>query len=445
MTGAFWVVVLLASVLCGAVFSTLANAVREASRGALEEVAVIRGRKRRVEPILEDQDGHATAVAMLRVACNLLASVASVFYVATLRGVESPRWPDVGIGLLAAALLVWVFGLAIPQSIARYAAEQTVYAWSGLLRAAYIALAPLRLISRFSDEVVRRLSGKPRESKAEEIETELLSVVEEAQQEGQFDEVEKSMIEAVVRFRNLTAKQVMTPRTEMEALELTDNLGAVTAYIRSCKHSRIPVYEESLDRIIGIFYIKDLLHWLAEGSRGGKPFDLPAILRPALFVPETKPVRELMAELLAKKVHIAIIADEFGGTAGLVTIEDIMEEIVGEIQDEYEQHADQKPEVLVHAASRSAEIDARAYIDDANEALAAINVELPKTEDYETVGGFVTVTLGRIPPVGEVLRHENVVIRVLEAEPTRVARVRLEVADLDEPRPANAEVKAAAE
>jgi CBS domain containing-hemolysin-like protein len=145
------------------------------------------------------------------------------------------------------------------------------------------------------------------------------------------------MIEAVVALRDKTVEQIMTPRTEIAAMEYTDDLGAVTGIIRKIGHSRIPVYKGSLDTIVGIFYVMDLMKWLAgSGVRAGsnKPFELQAILRPALFVPETKTVRELMKELLEKKLHIAMVADEYGGTAGLVTIEDIVEEVFGEIYDE---------------------------------------------------------------------------------------------------------------
>lgn len=238
------------------------------------------------------------------------------------------------------------------------------------------------------------------------------------------DDREQEMIEAVVTLRDKTVAQVMTPRTEIEAMELSNDLSTVTATIRSIGHSRIPVYEDNLDHIAGVFYVKDLMKWLAgEGSRTGKPFNLKALLRPAIFVPETKTVRELLPELLSKRVHIALVADEYGGTSGLVTIEDIIEEVFGDIQDEYENVEDQQTEVKIDTAKRSAEIDARAYISDVNDALLPLGLELPASEDYDTVGGFVTVTLGRIPGAGEAFHHDGMEIRVLEAEPTRVMKV----------------------
>ncbi len=252
------------------------------------------------------------------------------------------------------------------------------------------------------------------------------------------------MIGAIVRFKDTTVAQIMTPRTEIEAMELTNNLGAVVAQIRAGGHSRIPVYEHSLDHIVGIFYVKDLLRWLAgDGMRGGKSFDLKQIVRPAMFVPETKTVRELLGELIEKKVHVAMVADEYGGTSGLVSFEDIIEQIVGEIQDEYEQPKDAAPDIDVRAEARSAEVDARAYIKDTNEALRPLGVELPESEDYDTVAGFVTLALGTIPGVGQTLRERNFVITVLGAEPTRVTRVKIE--RVDAAPPAEDESRAGAE
>jgi putative hemolysin len=429
--GWFWIAV--AAMAVGALFSTLFHSRKDMARTTLEEIVVRRrnsGASRRVERILEDPNGHSTAVALPRIVCNMVFAVAVVFWVEAARGeLSSPTIFGIVIGIAAASIMVWIFGLVIPHSISMYAAEQTVYAWSWLIRASYIVQKPLNKIVELSDEVVRRLAGKTEESEAQEIEAELMSVIEEAQEEGQFDQVERDMIEAVVDFRSTTVEQIMTPRTEVEALELTNNLGEITRFISECRHSRIPVYEGSLDHVVGMFYIKDLMRWLAcDGSRGsGKPFELKSILRPALFVPESKTIRELLQDLVKKKVHVAMVADEYGGTAGLVTLEDIVEEIFGEIQDEYEQTEDDLPEVAVSTDTRTAEIDGRAYIHDSNDRLRELGVELPEGEEYDTVGGLVVTSLGRIPAAGETVRVGELLLTVVEAEPTRVARVRLEI------------------
>ena len=241
------------------------------------------------------------------------------------------------------------------------------------------------------------------------------------------------MLEAVVEFRSTSVEQIMTPRTEINALEYTDDLGEVQAFINEHGHSRHPVYSENLDHIEGMLYAKDLLKWIINHGNNGEPFVLSELLREPSFVPETKTVRELLTQLLADQVHIAIILDEYGGTSGLVTMEDIVEEIFGEIQDEYEEPEDATA-VVLDQSNKSAEIDARTEIDDANDELGAVGIELPESDDYDTVGGFINTLLGRIPEQGEEFDHESLRFEILEAEPTRVVRLRvLCVPDQDEP------------
>jgi putative hemolysin len=437
-----WTILLALWFAC--LFSALHIALVDLARASLEEIAAVRNRPRatrRIERILEDTAGHARAAAVARVAFDAVVVVGMVAQVAALRGHGAATAGDAAIGAAVGAALIWVFGVVVPMAIAWHAGERLVYACSLLLRVAHVAAVPLNAGAAWLNEAVRRLSGAPAGEQAEVLQAELLSVVEEGEREGQIDEAEKEMIEAVVEFRNLTAKQVMTPRTEIEAFEATDDLGAVTRIIRQIGHSRIPVYQESLDNVLGIFYVKDLMRWLAgesmpgqgnEARRPGQPFRLRSILRPALFVPETKPVRELLRELLQKKVHIAMVADEFGGTAGLVTIEDIVEEIIGDIKDEYEQPDEGRAMVEVKPDDHAAVVDARAYIDDVNDALAPLGWSLPDSDDYDTVGGFVITTLGRIPAQGESFRHDRAVVTVLEATATRVLKVRLEVRPAEE-------------
>lgn len=427
-----WLGISLAALAAGSVLSTLVQSLRDLTRSALEDIVAIRNNPRaaaRVAKILDDVEGHAAATALPRTMCNLIVAVALVFWVSAVKDQMTPELLDGVIGIIVASLLLWVFTAMLPASIARHAGEVTVYAWSPVLRLMHVLGRPLRLIAAVLDEVVRRLAGKTEQTEAQVLQEEILSVVEEAQEEGKFDETERDMIEAVVKFRDKTVAQVMTPRTEIAAIEVTGTLSEVTAAIRKIGHSRIPVFEGSLDHVVGIFYVKDLMRWLAgEGSRGGRTFEVRTVMRSAYFVPETKTVRELLSELLKKRVHIAMVADEYGGTAGLVTIEDIIEEVFGDIQDEYEIPESQSEEVKVNTERRSAEVDARTYITDANDELRALDVEIPESEDYDTVGGFVTVSLGRIPAAGELVSLPNLRVTVLAAEPTRVTRVRIEPA-----------------
>lgn len=447
MTADHWFLVALCATALSAFFATMQLALRDAARTRLDEMCLARhGRPatRRVRRILEDLNGHAMAVTMPRILFNLVAAVAFVEWAARVWGNDgvATAWTFIG-GLSLAAVLIWVFGLVLPLSIAAHAAERTVFVFNVPIRAAYGVSAPARGLAAFFDEVVRRLAGADDDHEADELEAELLSVVEEGKREGQFDEIDRDMIEAIVDMRGKTVEQIMTPRTEIEAMELTDNLGEVTAFLRESHHSRIPVCEGGLDHVVGVFYVKDLLRWLAgDGVKGdGRGFHLRSIVRPAIFVPETKTVRELLAELLSNRVHIAMVADEYGGTAGLVTMEDIIEEVFGEIQDEYEPQEEEPDDVCLDLAARSALIEARARIDDVNDELKPLGVEIPESEEYDTVGGFVMTVLGRIPAAGDRVRLEHGEVVVLEAEPTRVLRVRLEMSgDAESERAETAEV-----
>ncbi len=436
MTPGVWLWIAIVATICSGVLSTAYLCLRDTSRVKLEELAGLkrsRAVSARVRHILEDLGGHANSILLPRILSNLVVAVAAVLWLITrLSHADGPaRVPETigvlqpAIGVVISAISILIFGAVIPQSIANHVPESTVLAMSRPIRLIYAVMWPVRRIASFTDEVVRRLSGRTDADVAESAEEELLSVVDEVQRDGQIDESARDMIEAVVEFRSTTVEQVMTPRTEIEAIDITTNLGDLIRTVREIGHSRIPVYEDDLDHIVGIFYVKDLMRWLAGDHPPQHAFNFREILRPAIFVPETKTVRELLRELLAKKVHIAIVADEFGGTAGLVTIEDIVEEVFGEIQDEYEVGIDGPEPPSIDADARSADIDARTYIDDANDHLACIGVEFPESEDYDTVGGFVTVNLGRIPAKGELFNLADIEVEVIDAEPTRVARIRV--------------------
>lgn len=423
--------------------AALQMSLRWSGRGALEALADRSpkpGLRARIDAIVADLNGHAAAVALPRTIATLLVAVAAVFLVAAMKQADRPGVISVIVGTLGAGVLLWLLAVVVPQSVSSHAAERTVCRWSGVIRAVYVAVAPVRGAVNLLDEIVRRLAGESEIDEDEALEAGLRSVVEEG--EGRIDDNAREMIEAVVDFASTTVEQIMTPRTEVTSLEYTDDLDTVIAFLAAAGHSRVPICRENLDHVEGILYAKDLLHWLAsDEAKHDAPssFSLAKILRPANFVPETKTIRELLADLLANRVHIAMVADEYGGTSGLVTIEDIVEEVFGEIRDEYELEGEDDDSVDIDPERRVAIMEARTEIDEANDELEAIGLELPEHEDYDTVGGFVTVTLGRIPAAGEVLRHENIVLTVLEAEPTRVTKVRIEPVDNGAAEPENAE------
>lgn len=428
--GAPWIA--LGGVLASFLLASLYMALNTIARAPVEDLASRSGRSRRaarVSRVLDDTRAHARSVGLLQLVANLVTAVATVDWFRQMRDGALVNWWDVALGVLSSALVLWVFSVVLPMSVANHAGARLIYSRSFMLRAVERLLSPLHSVAGFIDEVVRRLAGVEKRAAEDQLEQEILHVIEEGQATGAIDEQERAMIESVVGFRDRTVAQIMTPRTQVEAMEQTNDLGQVIKLVRRLGHSRIPVYEGTLDHIIGIFYLKDLMHWLAgDGVKGtGKAFDLRAILRPPTFVPETKTVNALLKELLQKKVHIAVVLDEYGGTAGLVTIEDIVEEVFGDIKDEYESPVAELPDAVVRLEEKTAELDAAARITDVNDVLERLGVQIPTSDEYDTVGGFITTTLGRIPGGGEQFRHDQMLFTIMEAKPTRVVKVSMRV------------------
>ncbi len=271
--------------------------------------------------------------------------------------------------------------------------------------------------------IAARLGGvNAKTDDAEEIVDDIRSAAIEGEAEGVLEEHEKSMIEKVIAFKDAEVVEVMTPRTEVDALSVGMDIEQAVALAIEKGHSRIPVYDESIDRIEGICYVKDLLGAMAGGEHE-RPKTLREVMRKPLFIPESKRIGVLLQDFRAGHAHIAIVLDEYGGTAGLVTIEDIIEEIVGEIEDEYDSTADAP---VLHLSENVVDIDARMHIDELNEVL---HITVPDNGDYETVAGYLFSSFGKVPSVGELHTHGNVEFTVTDADERKINRVKVSVID----------------
>jgi CBS domain containing-hemolysin-like protein len=241
---------------------------------------------------------------------------------------------------------------------------------------------------------------------------EIQQVLDESEERGLIDEDEGDMIEGIVELKQTFAREIMIPRINIVAAPKNSSREEILNIVIESGHSRIPVYEENLDQIVGILYAKDLLPlWL----NGGQEFSIREILRQPYFVPETKRINVLLKELRNKKSHLAVIVDEYGGTAGIVTIEDIIEEIIGEIRDEH----DFEEEPFVVQEDGSVLVDAKINIYDFEE---RFNMTLPK-EGYDTVGGFIIHFLGRVPKKGEEIEYEGLTMRIYSGDHKRITRI----------------------
>jgi putative hemolysin len=398
--------------------STLAYTLRDYSRAEVSRGLGNGGRQRWLDWLDAHEAELQGATSFGRVACNLGVLVCiSLWY---LRGVHGA----IGLGALiipavAALILLLVFSVGIPQGISEYTGEAVLARSLPALAALWVVFWPVAQVVRGIKFIVRRLLGRPEETPAaenERREQEILEAISEGEAFGAVDEEQADIIESVFELDDTDVAAIMTPRTDINAIRADATYEQARDAILRGGHSRIPVYEQSIDHIVGVLYAKDLLR-----LEPGQKFDTRRLMRTAQYVPETKSISELLKEFRQSKVQIAIVLDEYGGTAGLVSLEDILEELVGEIVDEYDQHL---PPAIRHIDQDTLEVDARVHVDEINQEL---NVELPENGDYETIGGFVFSELGKIPAAGEEFTHGNVRFRVTAAEPRKINRVHIHV------------------
>ncbi len=423
-----WAVVLIC-LFVGATlfFSVNAVALRIFSRLRLLEAFKANGGEEQpqlVEAVAENADRLIMTCALYRLFCNMASLLLLVALLSSLQ--EGKLNPSHYILVFVVALTIFsVFSLAIPHAWAKYAGEALLSrTYRVLLFFAFLA-TPVLYVLQLYDGFVRRLAGVPKatpETQSEEKHEEFLEDLEQHRLDGAFDEEEQEMIENVLELSESCADEIMTPRTDLVAIEVNSDLPSVLETIKKAGHSRIPVYEENIDNIVGLIYAKDLL---AEIGKDPGEFSLSERMREAYFVPETKSLRALLHEFQNQKLHIAVVLDEYGGTAGIVTLEDIIEELVGEIADEYEETP---PDSVKKVDEHTIEVDARTYVDDLND---EYELNLPEDEDYDTVGGFVFSQLGYIPKPGEQFNYESLEFTIASAEPRRVKRITIRKAGDD--------------
>lgn len=361
-------------------------------------------------------------LARLGQALGTLALGASLLEAAQLGADQlgGPRWAALA-GLGTAALLAMAAG--VPRRI-RFEEEGAEPRIPGLA----LAFLPLRLALWPLVLVVERLEAGTQvlseELKAEK-EEELRNLVEAESETGVLEEGEREMIQGVFGFHETIVREVMVPRVDIAAVDQGVTLAELLQTIEGTRHSRVPVYDETLDRILGIVYAKDLLQLLGRPevaldtrlqaliAQPGSPF-----LHEAFYVPETKKIDDLLHEMRVNRMRLALVVDEYGGTAGLVTTEDLVEEIVGDLQDEYDDeealfHWTEPDQVLI--------VNPRIHIDDLNELL---ETDLPN-EGFETLGGFIYDHLGQVPDQGQNFTVDGLQIEILEVEGQRLAKVRI--------------------
>lgn len=397
-----------------------AFSLRDFSRSRLEEACTARGRADRFGVIIKQYGDALLALEWL------LLALVSATAVAMFRWLQSDdvdnlveAWGGIAVHAAGSIIVGGFLIVVLPWSIARVSGEPILAAtwpviavWKGLMR-------PFLAMANKIDTYAHRLTGleEPGTSDEDEFSEELRTVVDEGQREGIIEHGAGTIIRRVIELQESDVSAIMTQRTDMVTIPAAATLDEARLTFLDCGHSRVPVIGETADDVVGILYAKDLLQHLKDDP---PPPDLRTLVREPLYVPETSGIDKLLETMKRERVHFALAIDEYGNVAGLVTMEDILEEIVGEIGDEY----DKAEETGIYPVKPGVvELESWVRVDDLNE---QFEYDLPDDEDFTTIGGFVLSQLGRIPKPGDSVTWEQLRLTVLSGDKRKIDRLRVE-------------------
>ena len=403
------------------------------------EIALVSVRRSRVEQLAEEGNAGARRVrrlqedpgrflAVSQLGLTVIGFFASAFAAVNLATALTKVLEDAGLehgtadGLalivvtVVLALFTIIFAELVPKRLALSSPERFALALSIPIEFFARILGPVIALLTGTTRAIAGLFGANVTNEAQISAEELRLIVERGGEQGVLEAEEEQMINAVIELGERRLHEVMVPRIAITGLPASATLEEAIDKVVDEGHSRIPIYEESVDEVVGILYAKDLLPFL-KATSGPRPA-LRTLLRPPVFVPESMTIDDLLHEFQRRKVHIAIVLDEYGGTAGLVTIEDLLEEIVGEIQDEY----DTEEPMVVRLSESEARVDGRADIDDLVE-LFDIDLGLEDDDEYDTVGGLIYHRIGGVPSPGDQVDVDGLHLTVESTDGRRVGKV----------------------
>ena len=387
---------LVALLLLVSFFAAVAQtAISRVTRARAHSIAQERKTKKaaRLVTIVEDQAPYLNVLLLVVIACHLVATALVTAWALGSR----QSFSELGAAL-AMVVIVFVFAQIVPKTYAVQRAEAAALSTAGVVFWLGRLLRPIAdVLVRVANATMILLPGRGLPRGPFVTEDEIRHLVDVAEEEEEIEQEERELIHSIFEFGDTVVREVMVPRPDMVAIPADASFEEGLQTILKKGYSRVPIFEGDTDNIVGVLYAKDLMKRLVESKRSAK---VGALGRSPLFIPEQKKVADLLREMQEQHVHMAIVVDEYGGTAGLVTIEDLIEEIVGEIVDEYD-----REERLVETVSEQAvRVDARVPIDELNELLG---VDLPD-EEWDTVGGLVFGLTGRVPSPGETVRYDSV-------------------------------------
>ena len=412
----FEAVALLGFIILSAFFSGTETALFSLNKLQLKKMQKEDENNWRVKSIirlLDDPQRTLISILVGNMFVNISASSLATYLAIKLFG-------SIGISIASGIMIfvILVFGEIVPKSLAVANAEGISKKVARPIEIISIGLLPLIRFFKMITNIMYYFFGKKSLKEKKEItEEDLITLIEVGKDEGVIEEEEKKMIRNIFEFGDTMVKEVMIPRVDMDCISSDTKLNSILKLIKRMGHSRIPVYEETIDNIIGVLYAKDLLGIYEKWYTSKGKFGLKQVIRKAYFVPENKKIDDLLDIFQRDKIQIAIAIDEYGGTAGLVTMEDVVEEVVGEIIDEY----DKEIKLFEIIEDNTVIADGNISIEKINDIL---NIEIPEN-DFETLGGFIFDLLGRVPKKNEKIKYQNFQMVIERVAKNRIRRVKI--------------------
>ena len=364
-----------------------------------------------IERLHRDPNAYLSTVLIVNTVAIIVASSAATLLALHLYHEKVAEW----LVSLILSLVVLIACEITPKTLALQRAERVALRLAPLVAGATIVMRPVVYVLTAVTRLILRILGGKAEVRGPFVtEEELKMLVTVGEEEGVIEEEEREMIHGIFEMGDMSVRELMVPRTDLVAIEVNEPVESAVDLVTKHGHTRIPVYEGDLDHIVGVLYAKDLLRAVVRGEKK----TLREIARKPFFTPESNKVQDVLRDLRKNRVHMAIVVDEYGGTAGAVTIEDILEEIVGPIHDEYDIGEEDEIQFI---SPNEVVLDGRVSVDDVNE-LLKLNIA---ADNYDTIGGYVLNQLGATPKVGATLKLGNAELRVEAVQGTRIKKVRI--------------------
>lgn len=403
----FYIVIMIILVLLSGMFSMTETAFNAASRSRLK--AMDNDKANKALKLLDKYDDLLSTLLVGNNVVNIaLASIGTLFFVAHLKSCGAT------VSTIVITIVVLIFGELTPKGIAKDMPEKIAIAMTPVMSALIWLLTPINWLLRLWYKLVDKIV--PTSEEAKTTSEELLVLVEEAEQEGAVDKEESELIKSAIEFNDTEVQDILTHRVDLEAVPLTATKDDLSDRFIESRYSRILIYKDNIDNIVGVVHLKDFY-----GEYNKKSFSIKKLMTSPVFVPPTMKIDDCLRLLQQEKSSIAVVTDEFGGTQGIVTVEDVVEELVGEIWDEHDEVDEDFSQIEenIWLVSGKADLEKTLELFD-----TPIDEDL---EDTQTVSGWVMEELGHIPENGETFEYENLKVEVIDTDSRRVMKIRVEV------------------